>query len=227
MTADVNAAAAAGCPHHHTDAKAKSADAVHENADKSESCGFNSQMMAAAQHAGGWSVSTDSATVDSRLSAARVVSSIPKSDYTPAHQQEAGGRWEYPSEEMYFKAMKRKGWDPEADQMKTIVAIHNTVNEQSWLEVMKWEAQHPYVLFCASCTCVVCLFVACLRASLTAAFLVCLLACLFVCRTQEAPKLKRFIGKPTEYSPKARAMNLLGWYGTLVMHSNLTLVSLC
>lgn len=40
----------------------------------------------------------------------------------------------------------------------------------------------------------------------------CFFACLFVvCRAQEAPKLKRFIGKPTEYSPKARMMNLLGW----------------
>lgn len=144
MTADVNAAAAAGCPHH-ADAKVKPSAASKKADGKPESCGFNSQMMAAAQHAGGWSVSTDSATIESRLSKARVVSSIPKSDYTPAHQQEAGGKWEYPSEEMYFKAMKRKGWDPEADQMKTIVAIHNTVNEQSWHEVMKWEAHHPYV----------------------------------------------------------------------------------
>lgn len=28
----------------------------------------------------------------------------------------------------------------------------------------------------------------------------------------ETPKLKRFMGKPTDYSPKARMMNLLGWY---------------
>lgn len=150
MTADVNAAAAAaGCPHH---ADAKATDTSKKTDSKTESCGFNSQMMAAAQHAGGWSVSTDSATIESRLSKTRVVSSIPKSDYTPVHQQEAGGKWEYPSEEMYFKAMKRKGWDPEAEQMKTIVAIHNTVNEQSWLEVSKWEAQHPCVTSCA-CAC--------------------------------------------------------------------------
>lgn len=151
MTADVNAAAAAGCPHH-VDAKTKATDTSKKTDSKPESCGFNSQMMAAAQHAGGWSVTTDSTTIESRLSKTRVVSSIPKSDYTPAHQQEVGGKWEYPSEEMYFKAMKRKGWDPEAEQMKTIVAIHNTVNEQSWLEVLKWEAQHPYVKSCA-CPC--------------------------------------------------------------------------
>jgi hypothetical protein len=30
-------------------------------------------------------------------------------------------------------------------------------------------------------------------------------------RSQEPPKLKRFMGKPTEYSPKARIMNALGW----------------
>lgn len=148
MTAEVNSAAAAvGCPHHGGgDAKTKPQPGGKDAGDKA-ACGFSSQMVAAAQHAGGWSVTTDSSTVESRLSKARVVSSIPKSDYTPAHQNDATGNWEYPSEDMYFKAMKRKGWDPEAEQMKTIVAIHNTVNEQSWFEVMKWERAHPYVVF--------------------------------------------------------------------------------
>lgn len=31
------------------------------------------------------------------------------------------------------------------------------------------------------------------------------------CRALEPPKLKRFLGKPTEFSPKARIMNALGW----------------
>jgi cytochrome c heme-lyase len=48
--------------------------------------------------------------------------------------------------------MKRKGWDPEAEQMKTIVAIHNTVNEQSWTEVLRWESFHPCVTLCVLLT---------------------------------------------------------------------------
>ncbi|KAF1323441.1 Cytochrome c1 heme lyase, partial [Globisporangium splendens] len=177
MTAEVNsAAAAAGCPHHQPHASssnAANAKTTSGATDKDDTaCGFSSQMMAAAQHAGGWRVATDSAAVEAHLSQERVVSSIPKSDFTPAHQSGERNHWEYPSEAMYFNAMKRKGWDPEAEQMKTIVAIHNTVNEQSWAEVLRWESFHP---------------------------------------SKDAPRLKRFIGKPTEYSPKARAMHLLGW----------------
>jgi len=38
--------------------------------------------------------------------------------------------------------MKRKGWDPQEGDMRAIVSIHNTVNERSWQEVMKWEKMH-------------------------------------------------------------------------------------
>jgi cytochrome c heme-lyase len=36
--------------------------------------------------------------------------------------------------------MARKNHDPKAADMKTIVPIHNAVNERAWAEVMKWEA---------------------------------------------------------------------------------------
>ncbi|GMF64978.1 unnamed protein product [Phytophthora lilii] len=163
MTADVNAAAAAcphppkagGCPVDHSSKAACPADS-----------GLNAELMRAAGHAAGVTVN------GARLSTARAVSPIPKGDFTPAHQSGTEDKWEYPSEDMYFKAMKRKGWAPDAQQMKTIVAIHNTVNEQSWREVLKWESFHP---------------------------------------TKEPVKLKKFMGKPTEYSPKAKIMNTIGW----------------
>eukprot|EP01048_Picozoa_sp_COSAG05_P040767 COSAG05_NODE_21076_length_274_cov_1.188571_1_plen_48_part_10 len=47
--------------------------------------------------------------------------------------------WEYPSPQMFFNAMRRKGHNPREEDMATVVAIHNSVNERAWTEVMKWE----------------------------------------------------------------------------------------
>ncbi|RKF77718.1 putative serine hydroxymethyltransferase, mitochondrial [Golovinomyces cichoracearum] len=49
------------------------------------------------------------------------------------------GNWVYPSEKMFFDAMRRKGFTTEAANMKTIVPIHNAVNEQAWKEIKEWE----------------------------------------------------------------------------------------
>lgn len=40
---------------------------------------------------------------------------------------------------MFFDAMKRKSYDPEAADMRTIVPIHNAVNERAWMEIKDWE----------------------------------------------------------------------------------------
>jgi len=71
----------------------------------------------------------------------RVKSTIPKGDFTPAHQDNAeqSETWVYPSEQQFFNAMKRKGWKAQEQDMSTIVAIHNAVNERTWNEVLKWE----------------------------------------------------------------------------------------
>jgi hypothetical protein len=55
--------------------------------------------------------------------------------------------------------------------MPTVVAIHNTVNERAWHEVLQWEALHA-----GSCP---------------------------------TPRLKRFQGRPADFSPKARLLNFL------------------
>ena len=90
----------------------------------------------------------------SALGTSRVVSSIPRSS-SPGpsscpvnHEQETGasasGNWIYPSEKMFFDAMKRKGYDSaRATDMQTVVPIHNAVNERAWAEILRWEK--PYV----------------------------------------------------------------------------------
>lgn len=67
----------------------------------------------------------------SSLSIDREVSSIPKPN---------DGKWVYPSEAQFYAAMARKDHNPRAADMKTIVPIHNAVNERAWAEIMKWES---------------------------------------------------------------------------------------
>ncbi|KAG0262120.1 Cytochrome c1 heme lyase [Mortierella polycephala] len=47
--------------------------------------------------------------------------------------------WIYPSEQMFFNAMKRKNWSPREEDMKFVVPIHNMVNEMAWKHILKWE----------------------------------------------------------------------------------------
>ena len=104
------------------------------------------------------------------LSTDRMVSSIARGAFKPDHQREGAARWEYPSEAMFYNAMKRKGWAPNAGDMPVVVAIHNNVNERAWGEVMKWEAMHKC----------------------------------------EDVRLFKFVGRPTELSPKARVRTWMG-----------------
>lgn len=122
------------------------------------------------------------------LSTKRQVSSIPKADGT--------GNWEYPSEQMFWNAMIRKGWnwkdhvegkDPQykgmqgedakfhGKDMAQIIKIHNSNNENAWQEVLKWErALH----------------------------------------NQECPigpRLKKFSGDANKFTPRARMRQLLGY----------------
>lgn len=82
----------------------------------------------------------------------REISSIPRAGIRDAtatprpanNEQETGadeksGKWIYPSEEMFFNAMRRKNYDPKEEDMRSIVPIHNAVNEQAWKEIKRWE----------------------------------------------------------------------------------------
>jgi cytochrome c heme-lyase len=52
------------------------------------------------------------------------------------------GNWVYPSEQMFFNALHRKGKGEgvQEEAMPAVIAIHNNMNENTWLEVLKWEA---------------------------------------------------------------------------------------
>ncbi|KAL7272980.1 Cytochrome c1 heme lyase [Rhizina undulata] len=88
-----------------------------------------------------------------KLDTRREISTIPRatsegsnSEHDPkvyggaAEKGKPLGNWIYPSEEMFFNAMKRKEWDPKAEDMRNIVPIHNAVNERAWKEIKEWEA---------------------------------------------------------------------------------------
>ncbi|CAO0796857.1 unnamed protein product [Mucor circinelloides] len=50
--------------------------------------------------------------------------------------------WIYPSEQMFFNAMRRKNWNPEEKDMSVVVPIHNAVNEMAWQKILEWEKMH-------------------------------------------------------------------------------------
>ncbi|KAJ8732643.1 hypothetical protein PYW07_015242 [Mythimna separata] len=103
----------------------------------------------------------------------RQVSSIPRA--MPDGSTEF---WVYPSQQMFWNAMLRKGWrwkneDIKQKDMEDIIKIHNANNEQAWQEVLKWEALHA--------------------------------------KECGHPRLKSFGGKASDYSPRARIRNWLGY----------------
>lgn len=111
------------------------------------------------------------------LSKERQVSSIPKAD--------GSGNWLYPSEQMFWNAMIRKGWnwkeqvgavDPfKGKDMTEIIKIHNANNESAWMEVLKWER----ALHGKECP--------------------------------DGPKLKKFSGDAKNFTPRAKIRHWLGY----------------
>lgn len=101
-------------------------------------------------------------TAPNGLGVDRVVSTIPRAsavDETPNakpanSEKESGshasGNWIYPSEKMFFDSMARKGFQSQAEDMKTIVPLHNAINERAWKEIKEWEkpwgAEEKYAL---------------------------------------------------------------------------------
>lgn len=65
------------------------------------------------------------------LSEQREISSIPRTN--------VDSNWVYPSEKQFFNAMLRKNWTPEEKDMKTVVPLHNLVNEVTWKYILNWE----------------------------------------------------------------------------------------
>ena len=82
-----------------------------------------------------------------KLSDEREISSIPRGKASSSdHIGSSEGRgvehekWVYPSERQFYNAMQRKNHNPKAKDMKSVVPIHNAVNEKAWEEILMWEA---------------------------------------------------------------------------------------
>ncbi|KAJ2080479.1 Cytochrome c1 heme lyase [Coemansia sp. RSA 988] len=129
----------AACPADH----GSSLKAFHPSASGAGLDPHNNMPKIPEQHAG--------STQQTRLSTERTISSIPRADRYDAagesecpalHEQTAEDRWIYPSEQMFFNAMRRKNWNPSEPDMKTVVPIHNVVNEMCWKQILEWESYH-------------------------------------------------------------------------------------
>ncbi|OCF36970.1 cytochrome c heme-lyase [Kwoniella heveanensis BCC8398] len=55
--------------------------------------------------------------------------------------KDSAGNWVYPSEQQFFNAMMRKNHNPRPADMRTIVPIHNAVNEKAWEQILVWESK--------------------------------------------------------------------------------------
>lgn len=82
-----------------------------------------------------------SSTPSSRAlnSAEAAASPQPANTESTTTHDEKSGNWIYPSQSMFFDAMRRKGHSPHAADMSTIVPIHNAVNERAWSQILAWE----------------------------------------------------------------------------------------
>lgn len=127
-------------------------------------------------------------TVD--LPTERVISSIPKS-------KESDAKWEYPSPQQFYNALRRKGWETPEEHIETMVDIHNFLNEEAWNEVLKWESKYkwyssPPFLYEKK------------KKKSTDSFFS------FDSECAEDPYLSKFQGRPQEPTPKARLFSLFG-----------------
>ncbi|MCJ1346487.1 holocytochrome c synthase [Peltigera leucophlebia] len=126
----------------------------------------------------------------------RTISSIPRGD--------SDSNWEYPSPQQMYNAMLRKGFDdtPE-DDVESMVAVHNFLNEGAWHEIEAWEERFSR--------------------GLSHGWQMCSMgeeeserrrASSTVAATDEQanlkPKLIRFQGRPNEITPKARMWAFMG-----------------
>ena len=129
----------------------------------------------------------------------REASSIPRGD--------GSGTWEYPSPQQMYNAMLRKGYDDTpAEHVEAMVAVHNFLNEGAWRQIKEWEAIFSLGLLKG--------WKMCANGEENAA------------KQREwmnrvkgktrpeelsEPKLLRFMGRPSDLTPKARMQALCAW----------------
>ena len=87
-----------------------------------------------------------------------------------------GTTWTYPSAQMFYNALARKGklGDTREEEIDSVVALHNNMNEKTWKTVLEWEAATASSPLDPTNE-----------------------------EKMEAPKLLKFTGRPKDLSPKA------------------------
>lgn len=119
----------------------------------------------------------------------REMSSIPRGD--------AESNWEYPSPQQMYNAMLRKGYDDTPqDAVESMVAVHNFLNEGAWEEIVGWERRFSQGLVSG--------WRACSQGEEGFSE-----STLYQDQSPQ-PKLLRFQGRPSDVTPKARILGLLG-----------------
>ena len=88
---------------------------------------------------------TDPSLVNPALNISSRTGLVGSASHLANNESESGadvrsGNWVYPSEKMFFEAMRRKDHSPRATDMAAIVPIHNAVNERAWKEIREWES---------------------------------------------------------------------------------------
>jgi cytochrome c heme-lyase len=72
-----------------------------------------------------------------QLSKEREISSIPKTGSDDK-------KWEYPSPQQFYHALLRRNKTAEEEYMDSVVSVHNQVNEDSWKQILDWEAEYAH-----------------------------------------------------------------------------------
>lgn len=72
------------------------------------------------------------------LSTHRAAAAIPKGGGAD------GETWQFPSQQMFYNALQRKGKgdDVKEEDMDSVIAVHNSMNDQTWQKVVQWEQMH-------------------------------------------------------------------------------------
>jgi cytochrome c heme-lyase len=130
-----------------------------------------------------------------RLPTSREESTIPRGD--------TAGNWEYPSPQQMYHALLRKGYtDTDAGSVESMVAVHNFLNEGAWAEIVDWERRFAGGLARG--------WRVCCRGEENVEAAVLKEDGVFRKAAEPAPKLLRFQGRPTEMTPKAAMIQMLG-----------------
>lgn len=127
----------------------------------------------------------------------REISSIPRGDALV-------GNWEYPSPQQMYNAMLRKGYtDTPQDDVESMVAVHNFLNEGAWAEIVEWEQIFSKGLKNG--------WEKCRRGSDNLAMELIEERLSWTIDQDSQPRLVRFQGRPQDLTPKARILQAFGW----------------